>query len=107
MTQHGSSSDQPSPTVRSGTNNVQLNHFDFQILLFINIRPREQASVSGLLPILQNLQNMGLVTTVDVPTMPDETLWTTTLAGVTLIKDWQKDGYNRHRQFGLSSTLPE
>lgn len=84
-----------------------MNDFDFQILLFISLKPREQVSVLGLLEILNRLMGEGLVTVNEMyPGMPDQNIWSVTWKGIQFIKDWKQDAGNRHRLYGLSTPLP-
>lgn len=84
-----------------------MNDFDFSVLLFISQKPREQVSVLGLLDILNRLMSEGLVTVNEMyPGMPEQNIWSVTWKGMNLIKDWKKDGSNRHRLYGLSKALP-
>lgn len=85
-----------------------LTTIEFSILLFVSIKPRTQISIAGLLPILMHLASLDLVTSTEMlPGMPEENIWTVTWAGLQLIKEWQQDAHNRHRQFGPSSVLPQ
>lgn len=84
-----------------------MNEYDFQVLLFISLKPREQVSVLGLLDILNRLQSEGLVTVNEMyPGMPDQNIWSVTWKGINFINEWKKDADNRHRLYGLSSPLP-
>jgi len=85
----------------------ELRLFDFEVLLFVSIRPREQIQISNWLNILNQLKELGLVTcNVLYPNAPDTNVWMVTAEGIALIRKWQEDDRNRHRQYGPSSVLP-
>lgn len=85
-----------------------LTTIEFSVLLFLSQKPRLQLSITGLLPFLNRLQSLSLVTSNEmIPGMPEENVWTVTWKGLQLIKDYQSDAHNRHRQIGPSSVLPQ
>jgi DNA-binding PadR family transcriptional regulator len=86
----------------------ELALFDFEVLLFVSIRPREQVSISNWIPILERLKEAGLVSVYEpYPDLPDQNIWMVTQDGLTLIREWQQNDRNRHRQYGPSSVLPK
>jgi len=86
----------------------ELALFDFQVLMYIVNAPREQVQVQHLLPVVNRLRDEGLVSSKELyPDSPDLTIWMATAAGIELVRKWQEDGNNRHRQYGLDSVLPK